>query len=77
MSTIDRYLQEPGVFDPETLALMGIAYECALKSFPTPAPQNVREVIAVRIIGRARDGERDPDNLCRIAVLGLQLEAVR
>ena len=77
MSTIVRYLKEPGVFDPEALAAMGVAYELALKSFPTPASENVREVIAARIIGRAREGERDPDNLCQIAVLGLRLEAVR
>ncbi len=77
MPTIDRYLKEAGVFDPETLATMGAAYERALKAFPTSAPPNVREVIAARIIGGACDGERNPDNLCQIAILGLPSETLR
>ncbi len=71
MSTIVHYIKRPAAFDPETLSLMGVAYERALGSFPTSAPSTVREVIAARIIGGAREGERDPEKLCQIALSGL------
>jgi hypothetical protein len=74
MSTIDGYIRESTAFDPETLSVMGVAYESALRLFPTSAPETVREIIASRIIGGARDGERDPDKLYQIAILGLRLE---
>ena len=71
MSTIINYIRRSEAFDPEILSLMGAAYERALKSFPTSAPKTVREVIATRIIAGARDGERDPDKLCQMALSGL------
>lgn len=74
MSAIVHYIKEPAVFDPDALSVMGVAYESALKSFPTPAPISVREVIATRIISGARDGERDPKKLFQIAVSGLRAE---
>ncbi len=77
MPTIVNYIKEPATFDPEALSAMGAAYERALKAFPTPAPKNVREDIATRIIDGARSGERDPDKLCQIALSTLRLEATR
>lgn len=74
MPTITHYIKQSAVFDPDALSVMGAAYESALKSFPTPAPISVREVMASRIISGARDGERDPERLFRIAVAGLRVE---
>ena len=74
MPTIIHHIEQAAAFDPETLSVMGVAYESALKSFPTAPSNTVREVIATRIIGGVRDGERDPDKLCQIAVWGLRLE---
>ena len=75
MPTIVHYLKQPAAFEPETLAVMGVAYDSALKSFPTSPPKGVREVIASRIINGASAGERDPDKLCQIALSALRLEA--
>jgi hypothetical protein len=72
--TIMHYLKQPAAFDPETLSVMGVAYDSALRSFPTSPPKHVREVIATRIINDAWNGERDPDKLCQIALSALHLE---
>jgi len=55
---------EPGAFDPETMRLLGQAFEsvCA-QLHDTGQPLIVREVIAKRIIEAAKRGERDPDRL--------------
>ena len=74
MPTIVHYIKHPAAFDPETLSVMGLAYESALRAFPTSTPKNVREDIATRIINGARAGERDPDKLCQIALSVLRLE---
>jgi hypothetical protein len=53
-------------FDPETIRLMGLAFEMALASFrliPDYADP-IREVIARKIIELAKEGERDPERLC-------------
>jgi hypothetical protein len=77
MPTINNYIKHIAAFDPETIALMGAAYDKALKSFPTSPPKNVREVIAARIISGARHGERDAENLCEIALSALRMECAR
>ena len=74
MPTIVHYIKQPAAFDPETLSVMGLAYESALRASPTSAPKNVREDIATRIINGARAGERDPDMLCQIALSVLRLD---
>jgi hypothetical protein len=74
MSTIVNYIKEPAVFGPETLSVMGVAYECALKALPPSLPKDVREDIAALIIRGARTGERDPNKLCQIALSTLRVE---
>jgi hypothetical protein len=64
MPTINDYIQVPAVFEPEIIAVMGDAYERALKSLPTSAPKSVREVIAARIMDLAKTGESDSRKLC-------------
>jgi hypothetical protein len=77
MPTINNYIKQFSAFDPETIAVMGIAYDKALKSFPTSAPKDVREVIAARIINGARNGEQDSNRLCEIALSALRMEWAR
>jgi hypothetical protein len=76
MPDIIHYIKQPGAFDPETLSVMGAAYESALKAFPVSA-LSVREQIASRIIDGTRTGERDPDKLCQMALSTLRPEAAQ
>jgi len=71
--TISNYIQGLTVFGPEIISVMGDAYERALKSFPTPAPKCVREVIAARIIDMAKTGESDPRKLCDESLAALHV----
>lgn len=64
MPNITAYIPRTAAFGPEAVSAMGDAYERALKTFPTPPSQNVREAIAARIIRLAKTGERDPQKLC-------------
>ena len=73
MPTIFHYIKQLAAFDPETLSIMGAAYENALRTLPASPPKNVREEIATRIIDSARAGERDPDKLYQIAISTLRL----
>lgn len=71
MPTIINHVQSPEAFDPEAISVMDDAYERALKIFPALAPESVRQVIAARIIGLARTGERDPRKLCEQSLADL------
>jgi hypothetical protein len=65
-----RPLMQPGAFGPEVIAAMSEALEAALKELQHTGPTDVvREIVAGRIIGAARLGERDPARL-RAAALG-------
>jgi hypothetical protein len=56
-------------FDPETIRLLGVAFEFAIQALHNWGVDNLpREVIARAIIGFARAGERDPERLCDLAV---------
>jgi hypothetical protein len=69
--TINNYIQSREAFDPEAISVLGDAYERALRIAPTPASESVRQVIAARIIGLARTGERDPHRLCEQSLTDL------
>ena len=72
-----RYLQGQA-FDPETIHIMGLAYDKAKRHLhDTGQPELVQEVIAERIIYIAGTGERDPDQLAKRALqaLGIQLQS--
>ena len=75
MPTISKYIQQPEAFEPDTLSVMGAAYERALSALPTSPPNSVREVIATHIINGARAGERNPDTRCQMALSTLRVEA--
>jgi hypothetical protein len=59
-----RSFTELGAFDPVAIAVLGEAFEAAVKELPDNAqPEVARELIAGRIIAAARLGERDPARL--------------
>ncbi len=65
------------VFDPETVKLLSDAYDKARKSLhDTGQPYIVNEIIAERIISLAKQGERDPDRLCKGALTALGYKAL-
>ena len=64
-------------FDPDMTLIMGEAFDRACRDLhDVGQPDLVKEVIASRIIDAARDGERDPARLCRLALnsLGVKRE---
>jgi hypothetical protein len=68
---IHTFLQ-PGVFEPEVIAVMTEAFEAARKEFHDPNhPPTLLEIIAERIIDTAGKGELDPDRLREAALAGL------
>jgi hypothetical protein len=59
-------------FDPDMTLIMGEAFDRACRDLrDVGQPDLVKEVIASRIIDAARDGERDPARLCRLALNSL------
>jgi hypothetical protein len=62
-------------FDGETIRQMGIAFEMALASLrPTPDWNDpIRAALAHRIIALAKAGERDPEQLCDVALQAVSL----
>jgi hypothetical protein len=69
-------LMQPGSFGPEAITVMGDALDAALKELQDAGQSDVqsdvvREIIAGRIIGAARLGERDPARLRAAAFSGV------
>jgi hypothetical protein len=59
-------------FDQDATQIMGEAFDRACHSLhDIGQPALVREIIAKRVIEVARDGERDPDELCARALKAL------
>jgi hypothetical protein len=61
-------------FDPETIRVMGLAYELALVALERTdwAATPTREAVAQKIIHLAKAGERDPERLCDGALKATQ-----
>jgi hypothetical protein len=69
MGQIPQFIRPYDVFDPETLVILGEAYDKALASLHDRGqPLLVREIMAERIFDLATMGERDPDRLCKAAL---------
>jgi hypothetical protein len=52
-------------FDPETIRVMGLAYEMALIALRlTDRGDIANDVVAHKIIEHTKTGERDPEQLC-------------
>jgi hypothetical protein len=64
-------------FDPETIRVMGLAYEMSLIALRLSDRGDIaNDVIAHKIIERAKAGDRDPEQLCE-AVLKQWRPALR
>jgi hypothetical protein len=60
-------------FAPETIALMHDAMQAAIAALPDPIHSAHVQSIAETILRTAKDGERDPATLQRMALLELQI----
>jgi hypothetical protein len=60
-------------FPPETLDIMKDAMDAAVASLPEPVSSTHVQSIAQTILRTAKDGERDPATLQRMALLELQI----
>jgi hypothetical protein len=66
------HLFKTGAFDPETVKTLCEAYDkCRKALHDTGQPEIVKEVLALRIIALAKQGERDPERLCDGALAAL------
>jgi hypothetical protein len=61
------------VFSPETISIMKNALDAAVASLPDPVSSAHVNSIAETILRTAKDGERDPATLQRMALLELQI----
>ena len=59
---IRQYLKEGGAFEPKDIAAMSMALEDVCRALGLQDPMT-REVVAIRIINLARQGERSPTRL--------------
>jgi hypothetical protein len=60
-------------FPPDTIEVMTLAMNCALSTLPHPVSSTHVQSIAETILRTAKDGERDPVVLERMALLELQI----
>jgi hypothetical protein len=60
-------------FPPETLTVMSEALDAAVASLPDPVSSAHVQSLAETILRTAKDGERDPATLQRMALMELQI----
>ena len=60
-------------FPPETLTVMKVALDAAVASLPEPVSSAHVQSLAETILRTAKDGERDPTTLQRMALMELQI----
>jgi hypothetical protein len=60
-------------FLPETIGIMRIALDAAVASLPDPVSSAHVQSIAETILRTAKEGERDPATLQRMALMELQI----
>ena len=60
-------------FPPETIGIMKDAMDAAVATLPGPISSAHVKAIAEAILRTAKDGERDPATLQRMALLELQI----
>jgi hypothetical protein len=60
-------------FPPETLTVMRDALDAAVASLPEPVSSTHVQSLAETILRTAKDGERDPATLQRMALMELQI----
>ncbi len=60
-------------FPPETIGIMKNALDAAVASLPHPVSSSHVQSLAETILRTAREGERDPATLQRMALMELQI----
>lgn len=60
-------------FSPDTVAILQSAMEAAVATLPDPVSSSNVQLIAQSILRSAKEGERDPVALQRLALLELQI----
>ncbi len=60
-------------FPPETIGVMKNALDAAIASLPDPVSATHIQSLAETILRSAKEGERDPATLQRLALLELQI----
>lgn len=60
-------------FPPDTIEIMTLAMDAALSTLPHPVSSKHVQAVAETILRTAKDGERDPKALERMALLELQI----
>lgn len=60
-------------FSPDTVAILRSAVEAAVATLPEPVSSSNVQSIAQSILRSAKEGERDPVALQRLALLELQI----
>ncbi len=60
-------------FPPETISIMKNALDAAVASLPEPVSSAYVKSIAETILRTAKEGERDPATLQRMALMELQI----
>jgi hypothetical protein len=74
MTKILQFVRSSTSFDPETLVILGAAYDRASSIVAQSVEAGILyQLMAGRIIGAATKGERDPERLLRIALRGIPL----
>jgi hypothetical protein len=72
MGQILQFVRPIDAFDPETLTILGEAYDKAVASLKGGEHRAiVLETMALRVLDLAAQGERDPERLCQAARRGL------
>ncbi len=60
-------------FPPETIGIMKNALDAAVASLPDPVSSSHVQSLAETILRTAKEGERDPATLQRMALMELQI----
>jgi len=61
-------------FQPETIEAMTVALDAAVTALPEPVSSAQVQSLAESILRTAKQGERDPGTLQRMALLELQIK---
>ena len=73
MPTILPFIRPETAFDDSTTQIMGEAFDAACAELQDDnLPNLAREIIAERIIGAAKRGERDPKRLSEIGIAAIR-----
>jgi hypothetical protein len=71
-----KFIRPGNSFDPETLKILGAAYDLAVVSLQDSGqPDVLHEIMAGRIIAAAAKGERDIAALSGLALRGIKLRS--